>query len=83
MAEAAIAQAWLVRGEVEGKMAELKQHAEVSALTTTNVLASWIEQVVAESSGVASRIATDVTQQLQKGLEAVVTSMAVNAEETT
>ena len=43
MAEAIVAEARSMHGEVEGKMAELKQRVEVNASTTANVLASRIE----------------------------------------
>ena len=80
VAEAAIAEAMSVHGEVESRVALLAAQADVSTAHIVGVLSQRVQEVVEHSDAQASRVAGEVSQQLEKGLEAVTTSAAVMSE---
>ena len=53
---------------------------EASASTTENVLSSRIEQVAKKLSETTPHVAADVTQQLERRLQAVAMDTAVSAD---
>ena len=83
VAEAAIAEARSVHSEVESRVASLAAQANASAAHIVVVLLQHVQEVVEHSDAQASRIAGEVSQQLEKGLEAVVTCATVMSERQT
>ena len=83
VAEAAIAEAKLVHEVVESKVASLTAQADASVVHITGVLSERVQQVAEHSDVQASRVAIEISQQLEKGLEAVATSAAATSERQT
>ena len=80
VAEAAIAEANSVHDAVESKVASLMAYAKASTAHITGVLSKRVEEVAAHSEAQVSRVAEVVTQQLEKEIQAAVTSTAMTAK---
>ena len=80
VAEAAIAEARSVHGEVQSKVASLMARADASAAHAIEVLSGRVQEVAEHSQVQTSRIAVAVAQQLEKEIEATVTSTAATTE---
>ena len=80
IAKAAIAEAKSVHEVVESKVASLTVQANASVAHITNVLSERVQQVAEYSNAQASRVAGEISQQLEKGLEAVAMSAAATSE---
>ena len=80
IAEAAIAEAMSMRGQVESRVAPLAAQAEASMAQVVGALSERVKEVAAHSEVEAPRVADVITQQLEKGLEAVATSAAVTSK---
>ena len=78
--EAAIAEARSVHGEVESRVALLAVQADVSTAHIVGVLSQCVQEVVEHSDAQASCVAGEVSQQLEKGLEAVAMSTVAMSE---
>ena len=78
--EATIAEAKLVHGEVESRVASLATQAEASTTHIVGVLSECVQEVAAHSEVQASHVADAVSQQLEKQLEAVATNTAMTSE---
>ena len=83
IAEAAIAEAKSVHEAIESKVASLTAQADASIAHITGVLSERVQQVAEYSDAQASRVAGEILQQLEKGLEAVATSAAATSERQT
>ena len=83
VAEATIAEARSVHGEVESKVALLVAQAIASTAHIVGVLSQRVQEVAEHSDAQASRVAGEVSQQLEKGVEVVTTSTAVTSERQT
>ena len=78
--EVAIAEAKLAHDEVESKGASLAAQTEPSSAHVVDVLSEHVKVIAEHSEAQASHVVGAVTQQLEKGLEAVVTSAATTSE---
>ena len=83
VADAAIAEARSVHCEVKSKVALLAVQASASTAHIVGVLSQRVQEVVEHSDMQASRVVGEVSQKLEKGLEAVATSAAVTSEHQT
>ena len=83
VAEATIAEARFVHGEVESRVALLAAQADASTAHIVDVLSQCVQEVAEHSDAQVSQVAGEVSQQLEKGLETVVTSAAVTLEHQT
>ena len=83
VAEAAIAEAKSVHEAVESKVASLTAQADASIALFTGVLSERVQQMAEHSDEQASCVAVEISQQLEKGLEAVATSVAATSERQT
>ena len=83
VAEATIAEARSVHGEVESRVILLAAQADASNTHIVGVLSQRVEEVAEHSDAQALCVAGEVSQQLEKGLEAVVTSAAMMSERQT
>ena len=70
IAEAAIAEAKSVHGEVESRVALLAAQAEASTAHVVDALSKCVNEVVAQSEVQASHIIGTVSQRLEKDIEA-------------
>ena len=75
-----IAEAKSVHEAVESKVASLTAQANASVTHITSVLSECVQQVAEHSQAQTSRVAVAVAQQLEKEIEAAVTSTAATAE---
>ena len=80
VAEAAIAEARSVHGEVQSKVASLTAHANASAAHAVEVLSGRVQEVAEHSQAQTSCVAVAVAQQLEKEIEAAAMSTATTAE---
>ena len=80
VAEATIAEARSVHGEVESKVALLVAQAIASTAHIVGVLSQRVQKVAEHSDAQTSHIAGEVSHQLDKRLEEVVTSAAMTSE---
>ena len=80
VAEAAIAEAKSVHGEVQSKVASLTARADASAAHAVEVLSGRVQEVAEQSQVQTSRVAVAVAQQLEKEIEAAASSTAATAE---
>ena len=80
VAEAAIAEARSVHGEVQSKVALLMARANVSATHAVEVLSGRVQEGAEQSQVQMSHVAVAVAQQFEKEIEAGVSSTAATAE---
>ena len=80
IAEAAIAEATPMRGQVESRVASLVVQAQMSMAQIVGTLSERVKEVAAHSKVQALRVADVITQKLDKGLKAVATSIAATSK---
>ena len=80
VAEAPIAKARSVHGEVESRVASLAGQANASTAHIVGVLSQRVQEVAEHSDAQALCIVGEVSQQLEKGLETVAMSTAAASE---
>ena len=83
VAKTAIPKAKSVHGEIESRVALLTAQAEASTAQITGVLSERVQEVAAHSEVQASCIVDAVSQQLERGLEAVAASTVATSEQHT
>ena len=80
VAEAAIAKAKSVHGEVESRVASLAAQAEANTTHIADALSKCVSKVAAQSEVQTSRIIGTIAQGLEQNIEAAVVSAAVMSE---
>ena len=80
VAEAAIAEARSMHGEVQSKVASLMARADASTVHTVEVFSGRVREVAEHLEVQTSRVAEAVTQQLEREIEAATTSTATMVE---
>ena len=78
--EATIAEAKWVHGAVESKVALLMAQAKARTAHVVGVLSECVQEAAAHSEVQVSHVVDAVSQQQEKGLEAVTTSATVTSE---
>ena len=83
IAEAAIAKARSMHGEIESKVSLLVVQAVASTTHITDALSKRVGEVVAETEAKTSHVVGTVAQQLEQEIQAAALSTTVTAEITT
>ena len=83
IAEAAIAEAKSMHGEVESKLALLAAQAEASTAHIADALSKHVSKVAADTEAKASHAIGTIAQQLEKEIEAAVVSTTAMSDQQT
>ena len=83
IAEAAIAEAMSMRGQVESRVASLAVQAKASTAQVVGALSECVQEVAVHSEAQTLHVIGNITQRLEKDIEAAVVSTTTTSERNT